>query len=810
MKRYKKKSARPEGIGVDVLTNRLDYRINYDALKAHYAVFRFRTPADNLWYSAYRLALSLPPGYCLSTAAKRETEDMYTRTWYYILVPRAVRHEMPVLLGRYGGDGLVYNECDLTPCRDNDRLVMTLLLNTLTVSGDTEARHVDMGHLMTVRGDNFLTNEKHAAKLDGGLLGLEISINEEMALTASTVTFRRLRKKQDIVLPDDPDPAPPPASEDADPTPDGHQDATMEKEKKKVVRHHYYVLDKLSMRITRELPPDWQEQEERGNIQFYQRGASSRYTHNVVQQLTMGEETLHLNKTAVLYRLRDLMNERYGHIVEKFDFTHITDTCLKRADYKDMATRITGRVLDGCRFRIEDTVCTPQSLEMYRKMVEHLPAAMLKAGISDWSLTEDAATPAMVLRIVPTLEKTNKREKKKKSNKKEKQAVQTPTIQTDTYRQVPRTQALDSGTAYQHLTADVKYRKKTTLEAALVRMVKELAVKRMLATRHLYDEKLKELCAGWSFAVCRDLGMNRYIGLVMHVGPDGEIRMARLGHPMDMPVGTARQHVNLLDVTNAQHLPEQFGMDLFSQDCYYLVSNAYNSYTIRCHAVHALPNYDLMKDYYKVVQRQRVWSADELSDLLEAEAGPAYTPEVQEQVYNQETYTVTQLRGLIPKLKDNKAVHALLSAEVEPYRHLEQMRNRDKVDRYFAGLVDIHHWTDENGHMCYLSTENGNTLTAVKGKAYKGFPHVRSVIPCRTSRKESIPTDHESIIAMLQSGYGIDDHGTALPFCFKLVTEMCDLLCLDRYGMHWSNMNRTNYEEWETGFFIDTLGNPKQ
>ena len=804
-----RKSKRPEGFGMAVLTNRLDYSIDYDALRAHYAVFRFRTPVDNQWYSAYRLTLSLPEGYCLSTAAGRETEDMSTRTWYYILVPRQVCREIPVLLDRYGGEGLVYNEYELTPCRDNDRLVMTLLLNTLTMSGDTEARHVDMGHLLIVRGDNFMTNGRDAEKLDGGLLGLEISINGEMALTASTVTFRRLRKKQDIVLPDAPATTAlmPHALQTA--TSEDHSAATMEKERKKVVKHHYYVLDKLSMRITRELPPDWEEQEARGNIQFYRRSASSRYTRNVVQQLTMGEETLHLNKTAVLYRLRDLMRDKYGHIVGRFGFMRIADTCLTTADYRAAATRITGRVLDGCRFRIEDTECTPLSLELHQKMAGLLPEAMKKAGVSGWSLSETAETPTLVLRIVPSLEKDNRRENKKKSKKGEKEAATEAPARTDTYRQITRAQALAAGSAYQHLTADAKYRKESTLKAAMVRMVRELAVKRMLATRHLHDESLKELCAGWSFAVCRDLGMNRYIGLVMHVEPDGSIRMSRLGHPMDMPASPARQHVNLLDVTDAQHLSARFGMDLFSQDCYYLVSSAYNSYTIRCHAVHALPDYDLVKDYYEEVRGQRVWSADGLSDLLEAEAGANYTPEVQEMVYRQEAYTVSQLRSLAHRLKGNRAVHALLSAEVEPYRHLEQMRNRDKVDSYFAGLVDIHHWTDEGGHMCYLSTENGNTLTAVKGKAYKGFPHVRSVIPCRISSPESIPADHERIIALLQTGFGIDDHGTALPFCFKPVTEMCDLLCLDRYGIHWSNMNRTNYEEWETGFFMTTLGNLK-
>ena len=77
------------------------------------------------------------------------------------------------------------------------------------------------------------------------------------------------------------------------------------------------------------------------------------------------------------------------------------------------------------------------------------------------------------------------------------------------------------------------------------------------------------------------------------------------------------------------------------------------------------------------------------------------------------------------------------------------------------------------------------------------------MFPLRVGHGECLSSDYETIIQMLQQGFGRAHYGTVLPFCFKLLSEMCDILCIDNYGIHWKNMNKTNYEEWDKKRYMD-------
>lgn len=730
---------------VPITTNKVDYEIDYAAFKKKYNIFRYRVKQDNRWFSAYEISRSMPEDVCLSVTARKERVDDEQQTWYYILVPADRKEEVFKQLDNADEEKVELCEFRIHECDETDNLILNLLLNTCTLSTDECRSHRDFGKLLLVREDSFMTDPKKIKQLNGDRLGLEVHINRDFVMVASTVSFSPVK------LDENPD-------------------------KKVNIPPHYYCFDHLQMTLYKELPENWEEMFNDGFIHFYQRGSSNPFVHHVIPQLNMNLSFLHLNKTGVIYQLRDGMKANYSDVLNRFEFKVVEETDKLKTDYENVAKSIIRSVLNGQTLRVEDTVGTKESCEL---------ADQIKYTVKDLSWLDKKLSLSLkesqqadsVIRIV--------RETKEDIEK--------------AYHLLDRVNMVNQGVAVQHIQVKKDYSLKDALKNPIGRIIKELTVKRMLSTRSLIDAELKELYAGWSFAVCKKVDDNRLINLMMHVDENGNLHFGRT-RPGDFVGRKGLHHANLLDAGRDEELWQYFGIDNYiGQETYCLLSKGNNVYHILYTTEQALPEYDALKEFYSIVRNLEQWEMEVIDDMVASMEG--YDEHLSERIAKEKKYTVESLRSLAKKIRElYPVISKALSDLVDGMPYLSQLRRVEHVDNYFGGLVDIHCWLDRK-ILKYVSSEYGGSLNQINGISYNGFPHVRAVVVHKINKEESVANDFNEILQMLQTGFGKAHFATALPFGFKLLKEMCDILCVAQYGIHWQQMNPTSFKEWEGRFY---------
>ena len=424
------KSHKKETQKVSITTNKVDYLINYQAFRNKYAIFRYRVKEDNRWYSAYHVSRSMPEDVCLSVTARKVQEGDTSHTWYYILVPVDKKAQVYEYLDKEEEQKVELFEFLIHENPDTDNLILNLLLNTCTLSTDECKSHRDFGKLLLVREDSFLTNEKHRKKLDNDRLALEVPINRDFVLVASTVTFC-------------------PADVPAD---------SNDKEK---IPPHYYCFDHLQMTLYKELPDKWKEMYADGLVHFFKKGTSNPAVHHVIEQLNMSQAYLHLNKTAVIFQLRDSIKNFYADVIDRFEFKVIESCDKLKADYEKEAVSIVNTVMKGQTLRIEDTIGNEES-EVFVQKIKQLINEVILSNKADSPklLITDSQESNCVLRVVP----------EQKDNTE------------DCYHSLDRVELTGQGIAVQHIQLKKYYRVAKNLEQALGRIIKEFTVKKKIKT----------------------------------------------------------------------------------------------------------------------------------------------------------------------------------------------------------------------------------------------------------------------------------------------------------------------------------------
>lgn len=740
-----RKTREKETQKVSITTNKVDYQINYQAFRNKYAIFRYRVNEDNRWYSAYHISRSMPEDVCLSVTARKENEGETNYTWYYMLVPAEKKEQVYECLDKENERNVDLFEFLIHEDSDTDNLILNLLLNTCTLSTDECRSHRDFGKLLLVREDSFLTDEKHRKKLGNDRLALEVSINRDFVMVASTVTFC-------------------PAN------------VSTESDKKEKIPSHYYCFDHLQMTLYKELPEDWKERYDDGFVHFFKKGTSNPSVHHVIEQLNMNQTYLHLNKTAVIFQLRDSMNTCYAEVLDRFEFKTIESCDKLKTDYEKEAGHIARTILAGQYLRIEDTVDNEESKAFIEKLKQLMEQMMSKDKIPVLPIS-DGPEAGCVLRVVNVPEDNI----------------------PDNYHSFDRVEMTGQGVAVQHIQLKKEYNSEKTLKAALGRIVKEFTVKSIIASRSMMNEKLKNLYAGWSFAIAKKVDDGRLVDLMMHVDKDGNLYFGRT-KPGDFIGRKGQKHACLLNAVQDDSLWQYFGLDNYTgQESYYLLSKGNNVYHIIYTSEQALPEYEALKEFYKVIRNLEQWDKDIIEDMIKSMV--SYDDFLYEAVNEYKKYTVEDVRSLANTLKKQyPAISKMLLSFVDGYPFLSQVRNVDNVDTYFGGLVDIHCWLD--GKMLkYVSSKSGKSLDNVKTLRYNGFPHIRAVALHTMMNEETVVSDFNDILQMLQAGFGKAHYATALPFGFKLLGEMCDVLCVTQYGMHWREMNPTSFKDWEGRFY---------
>lgn len=768
---------------VKMTTNMLECRFDYERFREAFAVFRFRMRSDNRWLSAYNAVLALPQGLCLSVTTFKST-DGQDGVWYYLLVPAQRAAELRRLMTGADDNPVELYEFTWVKSRVTDVVLLNLLLNTCTLEDDEIVSRCDYGKLLLIgqqSGFMGIKNNETGAVRD--LVALELKINEDAVFQVSTVTFKPVHpdEKKGYRVDDEDE------EEEGEEKP-GAEEGNVNKpqgkdekgEKKKPRYDQFYSFDHTRMTIIRELPPDWKERYMAGTMTFYVRGTSRKNRKNVIKQLDLNPDELHVGKVSVMHQILRCLKSNYSEWI--IDLSFCGRNCRKVAtDYELRAVRIMKSVApQGLRCIIEDTVQTDESralAETVRKAAGEIKPEGWGDGLFLSFTAEDGVD--CILRLVRPEKDIKKGEE-------------------DVYMRTGRSMKAEAGIVVQHMEIKKEYNNDKTMKVALARIMKELVVKRIIADRYIKQKDLLGCMVGWNFEMCKKVEDERQLGLAMHVAADGLISFARFGHAEDAPPQAGRQELNRLHLIH-EKFQDRFGMDRYpSQDIYCMMSRNGNFYHIVYSQEQALPDFKAMKDFYRLVN-ERKWGVEDLIGMMP----PVENAELlKEEIEKVDSRNADKMRLFSSHIREKAPEFSRrIMEEVKDAPYADLMRRADNRDIYFGGMVDIHYWAGAEGQLKYVAAEYGNALNKVTGLSWNGLPHVRTVVPVNIARPEAVMTDYMDIISMLQWGFGKKRSGTTLPFGFKLLGEMCEMLCLEQFGIHWKAMNAKQFKEWNGRFY---------
>jgi len=730
-----------------ITTNRLDYELDVERYHRDHGIIRFslrRGNEDEKPVAVHEATAGLDKDTLLSMVSRTETEEGRKRTWYYLSVPKDRTDSTVRSLQETTGGNIISSPYVPEPEKDR-ALVLSLLVNGLKICGMTERSSLCMGKLMLLRGDNYGISTKKNERIM-----LETGTDADGVLSVRTVTFTEV---------------------------------TDTGKKGPGFTGGYYYIDGLKLTVSRELKAGTEE------TKAYRRGTAYKSGHHVYNQLSFSLDEGEQHKTALVYRLKQLLSDTYPQYVKRLDFARIQPDGARVSSYEETAKETVRRTLEGCTFAVEDEVGT----ECSRRVAEEL-----SNGLQDGLLSPVKNGKAdCLIRIVPPRPEEKDQPVKKTEGK-------DTTAGEDRYWQRDYPEMEATGQCIQHVTVDPTHQNAKIANAVTKRICKELAIKRMLSLRSIKTTPVAPLYGGWSFSVSRKVDGQRHIGMTMHVTEEGELFFSRLGHPMDVPGSKLRQQSNLLSCTHDKWVRElMVSVRYPDQQQYYAVSTRYNSYNISYMEELALPQYEEMMDYFKKLKELPTWSSYEILEYLESIKGGLLIKSTEEKILDKKEYTVQAVSTLARELRKDEPLDGPVQSKalrtlIDSYPLLNAMKNRGFVDRFFGALVDIHYWSDDSGKMYYVSTESGTVLQNLKLKTYPGLPHLRVITPVRMSRPEEREAEMMNLLSGLQQGFGKAHHGSALPLPFKILNEMCDLYCMKQYGIHWENMNASFYRQWES------------
>lgn len=762
MKELKRKNNESQRI----LVNQLDYELDLSKFNESYRILRFRPQSNDHHLSAYETVRHLPEGMVKSVYRHSEKVENKFENWYYLLVTPEYLKDAIIQLDKASGGDIYLKTYEIPSNRNGELVVLNLLLNSLRLNRNNEQSNICKSCLTLLRSDNFGVKCS-----DKEIITMEINITDEGCLHAHSVTYKEY-----------------------------HPGKGKNKTKDPSQFKCFYYVDGLEMTLSRTAPDNWKKLYEKGSLKIYVTGSLKKHKKHVIPQFNMGMDSLDCNKSAILYHLKRLLKRTYPDIIKHLKFSSILTTRTSD-DYEKKANLLVTDVLKGCTITVTDPIDTTESHDVLTG-IEHL-LSTFETGTTGRKKGE----PEALFNIVHD----NKADCILRLTTAKPDDDTTP----DPYLSREYPELNGSGCCIQHLSLDQDYLNKDFQKAAFGRILKELVIKRIIATRQL-PEEVTRLYAGWSFAIARKVSDREYMGMTIHVKPDGKLLPGRLNQFWDVPKGTPRQHSNLLSATHARALQQvPLPPNYPGQEQYYAVSTGYNSYHICYSDRQSLPEYEELKAYYVQMDERPVWTANELIDIIGGHDSPDIDTRILNHIKEKKEYIVEDVRRLSNWMVSKEAVKEGFACSDFKEKLLDitsgqalysNIKQRDKVDRYFGGLVDIHHWEDADHTRCYVSTESGVQIDIVTAKVYNGLPHVRAVIPIQISHSEEYGKDFEAILEGLKFGFGKSHHGSVLPLPFKILEELCELYALREYGLHWSNMTPKAYKKWNESKALDFFG----
>ena len=750
-----------------ILINQLDYELDLNKFNENYSILRFCPQNSDHHLSAYETVKDLPTGMVKSMHRHREKANGKYGNWYYLLTIPAYLDEVSNQLIETSGDKIFLQRYEIPQDRAGELLVLNLLLNSLNLHGDHQQSNICKSRLTLLRSDNF-----GVSCTGKEIVTMEINITDEGCLHAHSVTYKEYHPEKN------------------------------KKRKSNDPTHSicYYYVDGLKMRLSRTAPDNWKKLYENGTLKIYVPGSLKKNKKHIIPQFCMGMNSLDCNKSAILYCLKDLLKDSYPDIIRHLDFS-VVRTQRETEDYEKRAQSLVTELLKGCTVQVIDPINNEESQAVQIEVERVLSTFKATPENSKNVQSENLFAVVHHGQADCTLRLTTEKPDE----------YTTP----DSYfsREFPELDG--SGNCIQHLSIAQDYLKESFQKPAFGRILKELAIKRMISTRRI-PEALYRHYGGWSFAIARKVSDYEYMGMTLHIRPDGKLLPGRLNQFWDVPKGTPRQQSNLLSATHAKSiqlatLPSSSPV----QEQYYAVSTGYNSYHIYYSDCQSLPEYNTLKNYYNLMEERPHWTSDELIEIIGGYDCLDIDNRILDHINERKEYHVEAVRSLSRWLVDKKSVKngysspqlaEALSALVDNQPLYNHIKRRENVDHYFGGLVDIHHWKGDDQSLRYVSTESGTELNNVLAIAYNGLPHVRIVLPIHLSRPEKIGQDFEILLEGLKYGFGKAHHGSVLPLPFKIIEEFCELYSLKNYGLHWANMTPKAYKEWNETKALDFFG----
>lgn len=737
---------------MNITTNQLDYQLDLERFRSEYTVLRMCPEDDKRPLVAYEYIRSLSAGLLRSVAVRIERPAKEFETWYYLMMLPQDENQVRAELDACSDGKIRISVANLEPNRSTEILVLNLLLNNIRLESMSERSNTCESKMYIIRSDNFRCR---AAK--GEIIVMEVTITRQGCFHAHTMTLSEYN-------------------------PEYHKSP----EKRPL---YYYYVNHLEMSLVHELPVDWEEQYKAGYLHIYHKKNKFPNSRNVVNQYDVNMEREQCTKTDMLYKLMGLMRTAHSGIIKRLDFRKLVPDQLLRVKYENNAHQIYSAVLDGCSYGIDDTVnneVTAQMVSEFNAEISTIYAPRVRKSNAKALMTyqlNDSAAVECLLKIVPP--------KPEKAD------------MPDEYRNRDFPELKGEGKCIQHLVADEGLI--GNMSAVANRIMKELSVKRMISTRQLPLCDAMKPFVGWTFATARQVEKGQYIGMTMFITEEGKLVFGRFDHPTDVPGPAGRQHSNLLSSIHEFQLTGSRTPPFYpSPEQYYIVTTNYNCYVIYTTDEQPLPEYEKFQLFKEVLDNRPTFTADMILEYLESEGVPPLTYEQEQWIRDKSVYTVEGVRNIGLNIGNEKSkcpcpvrkdIKPVLESMVADQPLINQVKNLQNVDYYFGGLVDIHSWTDDAGRLYYVSSEAPNCIHEVYKKKYAGLPHVRVVIPLSVKHPERREADYEAILHGLKLGFGKSNHGSVLPFPFKILDEMCELQCLKTFGFHWENMNKKNYKE---------------
>lgn len=720
---------------IKLRTNSLNIAIDKDAFWDKYAIVTYNLAQEkNLSYERF---LGVP---YLSVFGCKDYWDGRFGTKFFVLTKRG--QEKKVLECLLQQENVRAHVDDLEGYGENQVkwIITSLALNSLSANFENSYTMFSNGILTVWNDDNFTIKIRKSTKEP--MVGLDISLNKYLNLTASTKSFCKVRDL-DIVR--------------------KKWNDYKRLFKVNFTKNNTYTITPFSIKHLEDCKKEKDLYEEKSK------------QRNVVPFWPFSTQRYQSGKMVVLWNIVKQLNKQFKGLL-KVDFEKYPNLVLQESLTEDETLTFIENTLAGRTIFVEDSVGSERSNEYIKMMLNHL---------------------RKIYKYVTFVEDGNEFDCKIKllNNMNDDSYVKGDELVKQEF--VTQHLLYDKITVEDHENKENKVpkaKKNDDKDPTMRRIMLELAIK--LTTKvEKFDGIYAETARDWTFYKFKQVKGREIIGGKLIVREDGSLNYEDYSGEVSFN-DFCKKQLRFKDTQYIDSRKEYYAVER-NNNLYLIVrteetpmmdvgkiDNCYED-IVTCSVLfeNILSEYEDYGASPSEIREVEKFAEDE--DLLMDSMIRVYDVK----------HIIKFIKKNNPKFKDSKA--KLFHKTLEGQAKVSMFKREKLKEEMLGGYQGIHTWDSkglngEDGAFCYMVGNNASNLSLIESTVFDKVPHTHSVFPLRITNKECLQNDKKAILSMLSFGFGRWNEAMNYPFPFKFLEEHIERMCLEKFKQHWKKIKDLN------------------